>query len=63
MKVYKVEWVRVEHQVWEFEVTARNEDEARDKAREFSLSAAFNDMANDYKVVHAEEFVNDVEEV
>lgn len=60
---YEIEWVRVEHQVWTFEVEAKDEDEAADKARKFVLSSKFNDIADDYKVVYADEFVNGVEEV
>ena len=63
MKTYEVQWVRVEHQVWTFEIEAEDEEDAAEKAREFSLSSKFNDMAEDYEVVYADEFANDIEEI
>lgn len=57
MKKYTVQYVRIEHQVYTLEVEAEDEEHAEELASE-----AF-DGSEDYKVVHAEEFVQDVEEI
>ena len=61
MKTYEVQWVRVEHQAYTIEVQAHDKNEAHTKAVAFARSSAFD--ADDYEVVYADEFVNDVEEV
>jgi hypothetical protein len=57
MKKYDVQYARIEHQVYFLKVEAENEELAREIAREQFTSD------EDYKVVHAEEFINQVEEV
>ena len=61
MSKYRVQWVRVEHQVWEVEIEAADEDEANAKAKQFARSKEFEQIAGDYEVVYADEFINDVE--
>ena len=61
MKTYEVQWVRVEHQAYTITVKAKNKNEAQNKAVVFARSIDFD--ADDYEVVYADEFVNDVEEV
>jgi hypothetical protein len=57
MKKFQVQYVRIEHQVYFLEVEAENEDDAEDVAHdEFTGS-------ENYKVVHAEEFIQDVKEL
>ena len=54
---YLVHYVRIEHQVYRLEVEANSKDEAEDIAeQEFSGS-------ENYDVVHAEEFINQVDEL
>jgi hypothetical protein len=54
---YRVHYVRIEHQLYLLEVEANSPEEAEAIAeQEFSGSEK-------YEVVHAEEFVNDIEEV
>jgi hypothetical protein len=56
MKTYEVQYVRIEHQVYFLEVEAEDEDHAEDVAsKEFTGS-------ENYKVVHAEEFIQEVKE-
>ncbi len=56
MKTFLVQYVRIEHQVYFLEVEAEDADHAEDVAHdEFTGSEA-------YKVVHAEEFIQDVKE-
>lgn len=57
MKKYTVQYVRIEHQVYTLEVEAEDADEAEEIARENF------DGSEEYKVVHAEEFVQDIEEI
>jgi hypothetical protein len=57
MKKYDVQYARIEHQVYFLEVEAENEDQARELAREQFTGD------EDFRVVHAEEFINQVEEV
>lgn len=59
MKTYEVQWVRIEHQVTLIEVKANDEDEAAEKAKAIAHSAPFG--AYEFDVVHADEFVNDIE--
>lgn len=55
MPKYKVQYARIEHQVYFLEVHANDEEHAREIARdEFTGD-------EDFKVVHAEEFVLEVE--
>lgn len=61
MKTYEVQWVRVEHQATLIEVQAHDKNEAHTKAVAFARSSAFD--ADDYDVVYADEFVNDINEV
>jgi len=59
MKTYKITYCRVEHQVFEFEVEA---EDAKDAAN--IASDTFDEYDyQDYKVVHAEEFINDIQEI
>lgn len=56
MKKYEVQYVRIEHQVYFLEVEAENEEAAEEVAcKEFTGS-------EEYKVVHAEEFIQEVKE-
>jgi len=56
MKTFLVQYVRIEHQVYFLEVEAEDEDHAEDVASE-----EFTGSEN-YKVVHAEEFIQEVKE-
>lgn len=56
MKKYEVQYVRIEHQVYFLEVEAEDEEHAEDVASE-----EFTGSEN-YKVVHAEEFIQEVKE-
>jgi hypothetical protein len=57
MKKFSVQYVRIEYQVYFLEVDAENEKDAEDVAHdEFTGS-------ENYKVVHAEEFIQDVKEL
>ena len=57
MKKFEVQYVRIEHQVYFLEVEAEDEDDAEDVAHdEFTGS-------ENYKVVHAEEVIQDVKEL
>jgi hypothetical protein len=59
MKKYKVTIVRVEHNVFHFEVNAKNENEAEMLANEL-----FDDVDLDTgECVHGESFVNDCVEI
>lgn len=57
MKKYTVQYVRIEHQVYFLEV------EAEDKEHAESVAANEFTGSEDYKVVHAEEFINQVDEI
>jgi hypothetical protein len=57
MKTYDIQYARIEHQVYFLEVVAENEELAREAARNQFTGD------EDYKVVHAEEFINQVDEV
>ena len=54
---YEVQYARIEHHVYLLEVEAKNEEHARKLAREQFTGD------EEYKVVHAEEFINQVDEV
>jgi len=54
---YRVHYVRIEHQVYLLEVEANSEEEAEDMAEEQYTGA------EPYTVVHAEEFINQVDEI
>jgi hypothetical protein len=54
---YQVQLARIEHHVYLIEVDAENEEQARSAAREQFTGD------EDYKIVHAEEFINQVDEV
>jgi len=60
MKKFVVSLARIEHRVYQIEVKANDSDEASDMAQELweEDDGAFKDIG----CVHAEEFVNDVEE-
>jgi hypothetical protein len=69
MKTYKVSICRVEHRVYEIEVEAETGREAHDiavdkfgKFRAETLDEG-DEAFTDYGIVHAEEFVENVEEV
>jgi hypothetical protein len=57
MKKFIVPYVRIEHQVYFLEIEAEDEDSAEDVAREQF------DGSGEYKVVHAEEFIQDIKEM
>jgi len=57
MKKFDVQYARIEHFVYLLEVEAENEEQARNIAREQFTGD------EDYKVVHAEEFINQVNEI
>lgn len=59
---YQVHYVRIEHQLYLIEVEANSKDEAEEKAEELYCEDGLEDYDN-YEVVHAEEFVNHVEEI
>jgi len=50
---YKIQYVRVENQMYTFDIEANSEKEATELAAD-----AFFD--NEYKVVHSEEFIHDI---
>lgn len=54
---YLVHYVRIEHYVYRLEVEAHSIDHAKDIAKEQFTGD------EEYKVVHAEEFINEVEEL
>jgi hypothetical protein len=60
MKKFKVPYVRIEHQVTFFEIEAEDEESAEEKVREIYSNS---DQAFNYEVVHAEEFIQDIEEI
>lgn len=60
-KIYEITFARVEHQVWRFEVDATDEDQARELAEAYMDSPEFD--WDDYEVVHADEFINGIDEV
>lgn len=57
MKKFDVQYARIEHYVYLLEVEAEDEEQARELAREQFTGD------EDYKVVHAEEFINQVNEI
>jgi len=57
MKTYSIKYCRVEHQVFEFEVEAENEKDAA------NIASNNLDGYQNYKVVHAEEFIHDIQEI
>jgi hypothetical protein len=57
MKTYRVAYVRIEHQVYYLEVCAENEEQAEEIAED-----QFTGDEN-YEVVHAEEFINQIDEI
>ena len=59
MKTYSIVMARIEHQIYRFEVEANSKEEAEEVAREEWHDGNYPDT---YEVVHAEEFVNHVEE-
>lgn len=54
---YQVQYVRIEHQVYLLEIEANSAEEADEKAEEEFTGD------EEYKVVHAEEFVLEVKEL
>ena len=57
MKKFDVQYARIEHQVYFLEVEAETEEQARELARQQFTGD------EDYKVVHAEEFINQINEI
>jgi len=57
MKKFKVPYIRIEHQVTYLEIDAEDEEQAEELAREIF------DGSEPYEVVHAEEFIQDIEEI
>lgn len=60
MKKFIVSVARIEHQIFRIEVEARNKAEAEELA--FDQYGEGDIDEDDYEVVHAEEFVSQVEE-
>ena len=60
MKKYKVAMARIEHQIFRFEVVAANEKEAEEIVEQRWDDGDYDSDA--YEVVHAEEFINQVDE-
>ena len=59
MKTYSIKYCRVENQIFEFEVEAEDEDDAANIAYD-----TFDEYTHqDFKVVHAEEFIHDIQEI
>ena len=61
MKTYKVSLCRVEHRVYQIEVEAKDKQEAEDTAME--IWEEDDEAFTDFGCVHAEEFIENVEEV
>ncbi len=61
MKTYKVSLCRVEHRVYQIEVKAKTGEEAHDIAVE--TWDEDDEAFTDFGCVHAEEFIENVEEV
>ena len=59
---YQVHYVRIEHQLYLIDVEAGSKDEAEEKAEALFCDDGLEDYDN-YEVVHAEEFVNQVDEL
>jgi hypothetical protein len=57
MPKFEIQYARIEHQVYFLEIEADTEELAREAAREQFTGDEH------YKVVHAEEFINDVKEL
>lgn len=57
MKKFDVQYARIEHFVYLLEVEAESEEQARKLAREQFTGD------EEYKLVHAEEFINQVDEI
>jgi hypothetical protein len=57
MKKFDVQYARIEHQVYFLEVEAENEEQARELARQQFTGD------EDYIVVHAEEFIFQIDEI
>jgi hypothetical protein len=60
MKKFLVSLARIEHRVYQIEVEANDKDEAEELALE--TWAEDDEAFTDLGCVHAEEFINDVEE-
>ena len=60
MKKFLVSLARIEHRVYQIEVEANDRDEASDMAQK--LWEEDDEAFTDFGCVHAEEFINDVEE-
>ena len=64
---FNIAFVRIEHHVYNFQVDIEEDDEdlayelAKDKAEKFIDSDEFD--WEDFDIVHAEEFINDIEEL
>ena len=59
MKTYSIVMARIEHQIYRFEVEANSKEEAEEVAQEEWDEGNYPES---YEVVHAEEFINGVEE-
>ena len=57
MKKFDVQYARIEHQVYFLEVDTETEEQARELARQQFTGD------EDYRVVHAEEFINQIDEI
>lgn len=60
MKTFYIEFVRVEHQVFRFEVDAENEEAAREAAEAVVEAPDFE--WDDNEVVHSDEWFNEITE-
>ena len=58
---YQVQYVRIEHQIYTLEVEADSKDQAEDKADEMFCDGDYD--ADSYNVVHAEEYIQQVDEL
>lgn len=60
MPKFHISYAHIEHQVYQFDVVADSEIEAKTKADKILWDPSFD--WNDYDVVHAEEFFVDVKQ-
>ena len=66
-RIFEISFVRIEHHVYNFEVEVEHDDEdeayelAKEKAEKYIDSDEFD--WDSFDTVHAEEFINDIDEV
>ena len=61
MAKFQVQFVRIEHNLHTFIIEADSEEDVRDLADEYISSDEFD--WDDYETVHADEYINDIEEL